>query len=78
VKPVIVSGAHVGTFPHHHPNGHAAGGLVSTLNCQGAAVSHFVQLAWLVVMGFLLHGRSVCICGTRLNPEISMIQGEGL
>ncbi|MDR0215635.1 MAG: hypothetical protein LBJ15_16765 [Comamonas sp.] len=74
----IAQGA-AGTFfyPHHHPKGRAAG-VVSTLYFQGAAVSHFVQLAWLVVMGFLLHGRSVCICGTRLNPEISTIQGEGL
>lgn len=57
-------------FTHHHPSyGHAAGVFVSYL-FHGAARCHFVQLAWLVVMGFfLLHGDSLAAAAGALYGE---------
>ena len=69
--PIVAQGL-VDTFshPHHHPsNGHAAGVFVSHL-FHGAARCHFVQLAWLVVMGFfLLHGGSLAAAAGALYGE---------
>jgi hypothetical protein len=73
----IAQGA-AGTFfyPHHHPKGRAAG-VVSTLYCQGAAVSHFVQLVWSMVMGFffVVHACSVGRAGLGHQPDQFQFQG---
>lgn len=67
-------------IPLHHPYlGHAAGGSVSFLQCQGAAhTGRCLQLAWLVVLGFffVVHGGSVLRHGLGRKPEIFLIQGD--
>lgn len=70
MKPMRLRAVPDVSFPHHHPsNCYAAGVFVSNL-FNGVARCHFVQLAWLVVMGFfLLHGGSLAAAAGALYGE---------
>ncbi|PEH90083.1 hypothetical protein CRM82_17115 [Comamonas terrigena] len=66
-------------FLQHHPYiGHAAGGSVSVLHRKGAAhTGRCVQLAWLVVLGFLFVVHACSVGRGRLGHQLDSFPFQG-
>lgn len=65
-------------YPHHPSIGHAAGGSVSFLPCQGAAhAGRRVQLAWLVVLGFFFVVHACSVGRGRLGRQLDPFPFQG-